>query len=244
MLHHVADHPHPSLEKWCISHDKFLALLNCIESMGLVTTTFTEIINSRFSKRDLQNKVIISFDDCPSALFDFAIPELLRRKMKAVFYMPSQHVGGINIWDIEEHAMESVELMSAEQLKELVNLGMEIGSHGERHIRLNLIAEQEAFQDISNSKKTLESLLKTKIYSFAYPYGKIPEKYSSLLSKAGYQFGVSIYAAFQSNFTLRRFAINETDDLKTIELKLSPKYRMMRFFYDPLLILKNKIFKQ
>ncbi len=241
MLHHVADHPHPSLEKWCISHEKFIELLNCIDSKGLETTTFSEISDCQFSKTNLKKKVIISFDDCPSALFEFAIPELLKRNMKAVFYMPSQHVGGINIWDVEEHAMESVELMSTAQLKELVGLGMEIGSHGEKHIRLNLISEQEAFEDISNSKKTLESLLDTKICSIAYPYGKIPKKYNKLLTKAEYQFGVSIYSAFQSNYTLRRFAINETDDKKTIELKLSKRYRMMRLFYDPILLLFKKL---
>lgn len=243
MLHHVANHPHPSLEKWCISHDKFIELLNCIDSKGLESTTFSEIISSQFSKSELENKVIISFDDCPSSLFDFAIPELLKRKMKAVFYMPSKYIGGINIWDIEEHGMESVGLMSSAQLKELVGLGMEVGSHGEKHIRLNLISGQEAFEDISNSKKALESLLDTKIYSIAYPYGKIPGNYNRLLSEAGYSFGISIYSAFQNNYALRRFAINETDDKQTIELKLSKRYRIMRFFYDPLFILKNKLFK-
>ncbi len=241
MLHHVADHPHPSLEKWCISHKKFIELLNCIDSKGLETTTFSEINERKFSKTDLEKKVIISFDDCPSALFDFAIPELLKRNMIAVFYMPSKYVGGINIWDVKEHAMASVELMSAAQLKQLIGLGMEIGSHGEKHIRLNLISEQEAFEDISNSKKTLESLLDTKIYSIAYPYGKIPKKYNNLLTKAEYQFGVSIYSAFQSKYTLRRFAINETDDKKTIELKLSKRYRMMRLLYDPFFLLLKKL---
>jgi len=237
MLHHVANQPHPSLKKWCISYDKFTELLDCIEQNGLVPTTFREIVELNLKESDLNNKVIISFDDCSAALFDFAIPQLLKRNFKAVFYMPSAHIGDLNIWDIEEHAMVSVELMSATQLKELVNLDMEIGSHGEKHIKLNLISEQEAFQDISNSKITLENLLDTKIYSIAYPYGKIPKNYNKLLIKAGYKFGVSIYSAVQSNYTLRRFAINDTDDLKTIELKLSKRYRLMRSIYDPFFLL-------
>jgi peptidoglycan/xylan/chitin deacetylase (PgdA/CDA1 family) len=243
MLHHVANHPHSSLKKWCISRDKFLQLLNCIEQKGYQTTTFQEIITQNLKSKDLKNKVIISFDDCPSSLFDFAIPELLKRKMKAVFYMPSKYVGGINSWDIEEHGMESVNLMSSAQLKELAGLGMEIGSHGEKHMRLNQISSREAFIDISNSKKTLESLLNTRVFSMAYPYGKIPGNYSQLLREAGYSFGISIYSTFQNKYALRRFAINETDDKQTIELKLSKRYRMMRFFYDPLFILKNKLFK-
>jgi len=243
MLHHVADQPHQSLKKWCISHNKFIELLDCIEQNGLVTTTFQEIIESNLKESDLTNKVIISFDDCSAALFDFAIPELLKRKFKAIFYMPSGHIGDLNIWDMEEHMMVSVKLMDIAQLQQLVALGMEIGSHGEKHLKLNLVNENLAYADILNSKKTLENLLGTKVYSFAFPYGKTPVNYKNMLIDAGYKFGLSIYTPFETNYALRRFAINEKDDKGAINMKLSRKYRIMRFFYDPVFLLKNKFFK-
>ena len=160
--------------------------------------------------------------------------------MKAVFYIPTNHIGGVNIWDIEEYNMSRVELMNKSQLKNLISLGMEVGSHGEKHIRLDAVSEKEALNDIVNSKETLQKLLESPVYSFAYPYGKIPANYSSLLKVAGYTFAVSIYTTFETNFTLRRFAVNQGDDLKKINLKLSKKYRMMRFFYDPLFFLMRK----
>lgn len=243
MLHHVADQPHPSLKKWCISCNKFLEFLDGIEQNGLITTTFQEISESDFNETQLKNKVVITFDDCAAALFDFAIPELLRRKMKAVFYMPSEHIDGLNIWDIEEHSMISVKLMNAIQLQQLVSMGMEIGSHGEKHIKLDTVSKDLAYNDMLNSKITLEGLLNNKVYSFAFPYGKIPVQHQQLLNKAGYKFGLSIYTAFETNYTLRRFAINEHDGKQTINMKLSSKYRLMRFFYDPILLLKNKLFK-
>ncbi|GGI28235.1 polysaccharide deacetylase family protein [Pedobacter mendelii] len=243
MLHHVANQPHPSLKKWCISHNKFLELLDGIEQNGLATTTFQEIWESNFNEIQLKNKVIITFDDCAAALFDFAIPELLRRKMKAVFYMPSEHIDGLNIWDIEEHSMISVKLMNAVQLQHLVSLGMEIGSHGEKHIKLDTVSKNLAYTDMLNSKKTLEGLLNTKVYSFAFPYGKIPVQHQQMLIKAGYKFGLSIYSPYEKNYALRRFAINETDDKQTINMKLNSRYRLMRIFYDPILLLKNKLFK-
>ena len=243
MLHHVADQPHQSLKKWCISYNKFTELLDCIEQNELVPTTFREIVELKLKESDLKNKVIISFDDCSAALFDFAIPELLKRKFKAVFYMPSAHIGDLNIWDIEEHAMVSVSLMDKTQLKQLAALGMEVGSHGEKHLRLDSVSNKLAFDDILNSKKTLEKSLDTKVYSFAYPYGKVPANHNSMLRKAGYEFGLSIYTPFETDYALRRFAINEKDSKKDIDLKLSRKYRIMRFFYDPVLLLKNKLFK-
>ena len=243
MLHHVADQPHSSLEKWCISHNKFLELLDRIEHNGLIPTTFREIVELNLNEYELKDKVIISFDDCSAALSDFAIPELIKRKFKAVFYMPSAHIGDLNILDIEEHAMESVNLMDKTELQQLVKLGMEVGSHGEKHLRLDSVSEQLAFDDMLNSKKTLEKLLGTKIYSFAFPYGKIPENHKKLLRKAGYKYGLSIYTAFETDYALRRFAINEKDDKEAIDLKLSGKYRFMRFFYDPVFLLKNRLFK-
>jgi peptidoglycan/xylan/chitin deacetylase (PgdA/CDA1 family) len=241
MLHHVADHPHPSLKKWCISHLKFLELLDNIELKGLVTTTFQEIIELKPSRKELKKRVIISFDDCPASLFDFVIQELLKRKMKAVFYIPTNHIGGVNIWDIEEYNMSRVELMNTSQLRELVSLGMEVGSHGEKHIKLNAVTEMEVLQDISDSKEMLELLLESPVYSFAYPYGKIPANYGKLLTSAGYTFGLSIYTPIETNFTLRRFAINQGDDGKNIRLKLGKRYRLMRLFYDPLFFLLRKL---
>ena len=239
MLHHVAEQPHPSLQTWRISHSKFLEFLNCIEEKGLRTTTFQEIITQKLSDKDLKNRIIITFDDCAAELLDFAVPEMVKRNMKAVFYMPSNHIDGENIWDIEEFAMTSIKLMNLQQLQYLLTLGMEVGSHGENHIRLNRVTEVVANQDITNSKKKLEDILQQPIYSFAYPYGKIPAQHQRMLVQAGYYFGLSIYTAFETKYTLRRFAINETDDRKIIDMKLSSRYRMMRALYDPVLLLKS-----
>lgn len=243
MLHHVAEQPHPSLQTWCITHSKFLEFLNCIEQRGLRTTTFQEIVTQKLTAKDLKNKIVITFDDCAAELLDFAIPEIVKRKMKAVFYMPSNHIDGQNTWDIEEFAMTSVKLMNLDQLRHLLTIGMEIGSHGENHIRLNKVSKAIAYQDIAGSKKSLETLLQHPIYSFAYPYGKIPPQHEQMLIHAGYHFGLSIYSTFQTRYSLRRFAINETDDQKIINMKLSRKYRIMRTLYDPVLLLKNRLTK-
>jgi len=239
MLHHVAEQPHPSLRQWSISHQKFIEFLDRIEEKGLQTTTFEEIVSGKLTTKDLQNKLIITFDDCAAELFEFAIPELVKRKMKAVFYMPSDHIDGQNIWDIEEYNMASVKLMNRSQLQHLLQLGMEVGSHGEKHIKLNKLSKTDAYTDIAESKKTLEKLLNHRIYSFAYPYGVIPAQHREMLAKAGYQFGLAIYTRFENKYSLRRFAINEADDQKIIDMKLGKRYRLMRLFYDPILLLKN-----
>lgn len=241
MLHHVADSPHATLEKWSIGHQKFLELLDCIEEKGLKTSTFREITERGWKQADLTNKIILTFDDCPISLFDFAIPELLKRKMKAVFYIPTDQIDGLNTWDIDELGTIPVSLMNAEQLIHLQSNGMEIGSHGEKHIRLTEASNELAFAEISNSKQVLTDLLDSKVYSFAYPYGKVPKRHQQMLIKSGYNFGISIYSPFETKFSLRRFAIHDTDDLEKIRFKLSKRYNIMRYFYDPIFLLKKKL---
>src|SRR5438128_4641891 len=89
MLHSVGNFADESLGNWCISHKAFLQLLTCIEEQEYHTTHFSELLEEPNTGKQHKKKVILTFDDCPKHLFDFAIPELLKRDMKAAFYMPA-----------------------------------------------------------------------------------------------------------------------------------------------------------
>lgn len=240
MLHHISDAPHSSLRPWNIFHQQFIDLLDCILEKGLTTVTFADLEKGESSKK----RVIITFDDCPASLFDFAIPELVKRNMKAVFYIPTSHIGGYNVWDTEELNLVEVKLMTAAQLTELKQMGMEIGSHGEEHQRLNTVDAEDAFKEIIRSKNILEELLNEPVYSFAHPYAEIPKGYKQMLRRAGYTAAVSIYQSVQNQYALRRFGIHESDNKKSISFKLTPLYLRMRQLYDPFLQIQKAIKKR
>ena len=61
----------------------------------------------------------------------------------------------------------------------------------------------------------------------------MPKKYSGLLNKAGFKFGLSMYVAVQSNYSLRKFAIHETADWNIIKSKLRKKIQTDALFYNP-----------
>ncbi|RZJ19775.1 MAG: hypothetical protein EON51_16685, partial [Acinetobacter sp.] len=233
MLHHVDDTGTENETGWSITHQKFIDLLDCIEEQGLITTTFEELYLSK--AKPSKNKVIITFDDCYQSLFTFAIPELIRRKMKAVFYIPTAFIGGYNEWDVKEQGFNSFQIMNGGELLYLSNLGMEIGSHGHSHLRHNLITEQKLVFELSHSKQILEKLLKKPVFSFAHPYGIVPKKIDVLLTDAGFHYGVAIYQAMESNSTLRRFGIHQSDTKKSIKFKLSKRYQLFRLLLDPVL---------
>lgn len=237
MLHHIGEPKGKGLENWNISTSKFDLLLNLIEEKQLIVTTFDEI--SKNPHQNLSKSVILTFDDCPVSLFDYVIPELIKRNMKAVFSIPTAQIGGFNQWDVEEQDFAKINLMSAEQLQYLSGQGMEIASHGHQHLRGKQISEIQFLQEIKDSKKQLENLLNKAVSTFTYPYGEVPKKYKILLKKAGYQYGLSIYQASQNNLALRRIGVHQTDTPKSISFKLSKNYQLMRILLDPLLFFRS-----
>lgn len=236
MLHHVNDFPDPGIADWSINTEKFKLLLDIIERKGLKTTTFEEIGERNGAIH--QKSVILSFDDCPATLFEFAVPELLKRNMKAVFSIPTAQIGGYNSWDVAEQGFSKIALITAAQLQYLSSRGMEIASHGQHHLRASQISTENFIKEISASKTIIETLIDKKVHTFTFPYGDVPKNYRQLLRLSGYGYGLSIYQAKESNFALRRIGIHQSDTAKSISFKLSQSYQLMRALFDPLLSLQ------
>ena len=227
MLHHVSDDPaHESLKPYSITRRSFTRLLDYLAKHSYETVTFTQGEASRSKKQ-----IILSFDDCPKHLLDFAVPELVRRGMKGVFYMPAAHLGGYNSWDAEE-GRTRVELMDAADLQLLEKLGMEIGGHSWHHIKLK--EANNAAEEVQQCRRILEGIVSGPLLSFAWPFGSVPANYKRLLTDAGFQYGLSIFQPFESRQALRRFIYHDGDTDSTLDKKLSPVYKAYRFLTDPL----------
>ncbi|HTN46472.1 MAG TPA: polysaccharide deacetylase family protein [Flavipsychrobacter sp.] len=227
MLHHVSDEvSYQSLRPYAISKNCFLRLLDYLQEKGYTTSTFQHL-----QKCSTKREVIITFDDCGRHLFDFAIPELIRRGMKACFYIPTAHINGINSWDVAEGKV-AVELMNENDIQELLRLGMEIGSHSHHHIRLSEINEAHFIDEVKTSKNILESITQHLVLSFSYPFGGVPVTAKKTLSEAGYQYAVGIYTPFQNRYALRRSIYHDGDTAATLTQKLSPIYKIYRSLSD------------
>src|SRR5579875_3660806 len=205
MIHHVSnDTDYGSLQNWCISHKTFLQFINYLSRHHYQTITLRDIAVNKSLLASSSKKVIITFDDCPKNLFDFAIPELVKRKMKAAFYIPTAHIGQYNWWDVTEGG-KKIELMNEEDLKELSNLGMEVAPHAHHHIKLKQVPCRQLEDELTTCKAIVEAIIQQPVYSFSYPYASVPKQYQRMLRTAGYQYALSIYTPFENKFALRRF---------------------------------------
>lgn len=228
MLHYVSDDEKlTEHEPWNITTAAFDQLLNYLEAEGYHTVTFEDIERgNRYEK-----EIIITFDDCPKHLWDYAIPELQKRNMKAVFYLLGGHIGGYNYWNTES-GLSRIDLMDAEQIAKLSEVGMEVGSHGYHHVMMEELSVEEATEQITKSKEKLEGIINKEILSIVYPYGSLPPKYNMLVPQAGYKYGLSVYTPWESKYAIRRWLYDNTDTLSTLKEKLSSNYGLYRSFAD------------
>ena len=72
--------------------------------------------------------------------------------------------------------------VSENNLKEMLEAGMEIGSHGDQHPWLNRISKEDQYIDIKNSMKMLDEIgVDKKAFYFCYPYGGYNEDTLNIL---------------------------------------------------------------
>lgn len=229
MLHYVSDDAKlDPLKPWVISQSSFLRLLNFLESEGYTTLTVEDLLSGT---RPGRKSIIITFDDCPKHLFDFAIPELLKRNMKAVFYMPTAYLGGYNVWGVTG-GMPRVDLMDEKDIKRLVDMGMEVGSHSHQHLMLSDVEEGQVIEELKKSKEILEKIIDKPVLSIAYPYGDVPAQYGSIVKSLNYKLAFSVYAIHDSKYAIRRWIYGDSDNIDSIKWKLSRFYNLNRFFSD------------
>lgn len=62
-------------------------------------------------------------------------------------------------------------LISADGVRELQSLGVEIGNHTQTHVHCRSLSEEEMEDEIVNSKKALEGVSGQKVRSLSIPYG-------------------------------------------------------------------------
>ncbi|MGD0780826.1 MAG: polysaccharide deacetylase family protein [Dehalococcoidales bacterium] len=104
--------------------------------------------------------VCLFFDDAFTNQYDVALPVLLEYNFKATFGVITDHIN---------KGHDIMEYMSANQLRDLANYGMDIASHTKTHVHLRSLSDEQLRNELAESKKDLENLgfeVSTLIYPF------------------------------------------------------------------------------
>ncbi len=172
----------------------------------------------------------ITFDDGSKSVYSGGLKIMRNNGVKATVFMVSGLVGGVNEWDMK-NGENMDKMLDLSELEEMAGYGIEIGAHTMTHPHLTQILPEEAFNEISLSKKNLENLLGVSVNFFAYPYGDYNRETEKLVEKAGF-YGAcitktGIVKKGSDFFALKRVAVRHNTGF----LKFKRKICKVRLFY-------------
>ncbi len=186
-----------------------------------------EIMESVHSGRPFHRRTVaITFDDCYRDNL-FAARVLAEFGHPATFFVPTQFVGTDHVfpWD---RGLRRMANLTWDEVHEMVNLGHEIGSHTVSHADFGAINPQEALDELTQSRITLEQELGKPVRWFAYPFGgasNFKPEYLPLVYEAGYHGCFSGHGGFvypgMAGEVIPREAMPYFRSLLNLELHLS-----------------------
>jgi len=171
-------------DEFTVSEAAFAAQLDALQRAGFHTVSFRQWLEHEDRGAPLPDKpVLLTFDDGYQDAMTAALPALRARGMRATFFLVSRWVGGA--------ATAGRRSLTWDEARALLAAGMEIGSHGATHRRLPELGEAQALEELTASKRELESRLGTRVEVFAYPFNASRHWLRGVVQRAGYRAAVS-----------------------------------------------------
>lgn len=157
---------------------------------------------------------LLTFDDAFASFADHAWPELERRRLPAVLFVPSAFVGARATWDLPLPGRRVAHL-DWRALRDLARAGVTIGSHAATHRDLRRLGDRDLARELEGSRRCLEDALGVEVRAVAYPFGRADGRVSTATRHAGYRLGFSMCPAPSpprvDRWALRRWGVYVTD---------------------------------
>ncbi len=234
--HRVADH---TKNPWTIARKQFskhLALVDSIASFA----TLDEIRYDQRNKARTKLKVAITFDDGYADNLDWAIPELIRRKIPCTYFVSTDYALRNIPFPHDVQRGHALRANSIAQILELAKAGIQIGGHTRSHLDLGRDWPKERLRsELCDSRKQLQDWSGQSIDYFAFPYGmvhNISQAAIDIVIEAGYQAFMSAYGAWNfptgDDFHLQRFHGDPCTERLHNWLTLDPRRMEPQFVVD------------
>lgn len=171
--------------------------------------------------------VIITFDDGYKDNYTEAFPILKKYNLQATFFITTDYIETTRkfSWDLRDSL--DLDMMTWDDVKELLRNRNCIGSHTANHVDVNLIKEDEYEYELKESKTKIENITGYLVRSFAYPFGRYVN-YNEVAKQFAckhYEYvcnavrGINIY---DNNFTdIRRVSVQQTWNMQEFKCELN-----------------------
>jgi peptidoglycan/xylan/chitin deacetylase (PgdA/CDA1 family) len=167
-----------------------------------------------------------TFDDAYTDVLG-ALPVLERMGVPATIFVSTGFANEgrpLAVPELAAHAEAHPELLATmtwDQLREVAERGVEIGSHTVSHPHLTRLADDELDRELSESKERIEDELGRPVRLLAYPYGEHDARVHEAVRRAGYSAAFAQWpgSSMRNPFALPRVSFYRGESLRRVALK-------------------------
>jgi peptidoglycan/xylan/chitin deacetylase (PgdA/CDA1 family) len=216
-----------------VTPERLRLQLGSLLKAGWEPVTFTRAALAPPARRTLA----VTFDDACLSVLERAMPVLRALGVPATVFAPTSFMErrqplrwpGVEHWLEGEHAHELTS-MDWDDLRELVALGWEVGSHTRTHPRLTDLEERRLGEELVGSRTACAARLGAPCRSIAYPYGAGDRRVARAARAAGYSCGATLGVGDlgDSRLLVPRLGIYDIDGRWRFRVKLSRPSRRRR----------------
>jgi peptidoglycan/xylan/chitin deacetylase (PgdA/CDA1 family) len=165
----------------------------------------------------------VTFDDAFTSVRN-ALPVLERTGARATVFACAGYAGEgrpLAVPELDGEPAAELETMTWDELRGLVERGLEVSSHTVSHPHLPLLSDDELAAELRDSKQHLEDELGRSCTVLAYPFGECDDRVRAAAKAAGYEvaFGLPGDATGRDPFDLFRVGVWNGDSARKVAFK-------------------------
>ena len=176
----------PVLAPYGVPPEEFIKQLDLLTDQGFSFVSPAQVAAFLALDAPLPRRpVLLTFDDGYESLLTTTRNVLQPRGIPALVFAVTAMKSRTNEWD-QTYGAGQLKLLTPEQLQDLTEFGVEIGSHSRTHREMPLLEGPEQAQEAGGSADDLaaQGLLRPRF--FAYPYGFFDEVSKTAVRQADY----------------------------------------------------------
>jgi peptidoglycan/xylan/chitin deacetylase (PgdA/CDA1 family) len=163
------------------------AHVRMLRRRGYRFLTAEELLDVAGGKKPPPRTALLTFDDGWLDGLTVVAPLLRRLGVRATFYVCPDRFGGHH----ESVRGAAGRLLDANAARELLDEGMELGSHTMSHPDLRKLDDVRLADELARSKEAVEVLTGRRCRTFAYPFGLFDDRVERAVEKAGYELALT-----------------------------------------------------
>ncbi len=205
-----------------VAPPRFRAHIELLRDAGFDFVTVAELVRRADGGDPPPGLVAISFDDGMDDNHAIVLPILHEYGLPATVYVATGFIGKPNPWIAPD---SGARMMTAPELRDLVEAGFELGAHSVTHPDLSQLDFDQCLREMIESRETIERLTGVEVQTFAYPFCVYGAEARAAAEQAGFLAAVTCHGRGSwAPFEMKRAMITGKDGLPSFFLKLVDAY--------------------